>query len=808
MTAFLLACLLLSADDAAGNRAPAPPTAKTAAQRDFCQRLEQQLTQRLASAPEGSRELGSLLVTRAEARLCLGEAAKAIQDCNAALQVHPLNHRAYLVRAEAYEMQGESAAAEADRQVAELLALEYEAYEPYDEEGSPWLPSLLFPWNLSPGAAMAGLWALVVVVYLAIGRRQRLEGQGSIWRWLWVSLATATLAVAPYGVWTFASGFLEREALAPLAWIATLVSVGFVALSLRPPVRLRYTKKPLDLVEDEAFRDRVADLAVKLRIGVPRVRLLLSTSEVMEAQAWAGGLPAPSLVVTDGVLHRLAPGERDGIVAHEMAHVANGSLWLFSLIGPISCTAALVVSILDPLSPLVFGLAVFMGLRRIVNRFVEPDCDRRAADAVGCRAMASALAKIHAVNPVPQKGWLSALIYATATHPPGEVRLAALLRRAPADDRPEVTISGVKIRWHRILSTAALVIWLAALATPLVALWEPEWAFWTVVPLLFVAFAPTALLLMGLRHLARRAKRRMGGHRPGATGWVRTTVILVALVVLVFSNILFDDTFSARVGEIQWLVLIPIAPVIALLLAFVWPNKRAKLQKKVAVALQLHDFQQVVELEQSAPRLFARDPILRHNFAVASALSGDRKRAIAELEGLRRDKPRFKLSWLVLGEFYLEDGQPERALEVAEQAACELKHDPAPHGLAAKALRRLGRTAEAQAAIDRALAIEPEAGDAHALAAAIALDRGDVPQARESIEKAHELAPGDAFVLVVAAEVALGAEPLETAQSAVEQALRAAEANPFALLDFETSALRTRLAEREGTEDGPPCHAD
>ena len=177
----------------------------------------------------------------------------------------------------------------------------------------------------------------------------------------------------------------------------------------------------------------------------------------------------------------------------------------------------------------------------------------------------------------------------------------------------------------------------------------------------------------------------------------RRIVVLVAMLALVVFNVyvLFNVHHRSAVyfwapGEIAWSVLIPYAALVALVVALVWPNKTAKLHKKVAVALQLHDFRQVVELEQSAPRRFARDPILRHNFAVAAALSGDRKRAIAELEGLRRDKPRFKLPWLVLGEFYLDDGQPERALEVAEQAASELKHDPAPHGLVAKALRRLG----------------------------------------------------------------------------------------------------------------------
>ena len=516
MTALLLACLLLSADDAAGDGAAAPPAASTAAYIDNWRRLEQHLTERLESAPEGSRGRGSLLVNRAALRLQLGAPSQAIEDCNAALRIDPANYRAYLVRAEAYEKLGDARSAEADRRLGEYLLANVEAYQPdYDDVSGRRFPQLFY-WSLPPIESLAGIWAVVLVVYLTTAWRQRREGGGSIWRWLWVSLATATLAVAPYAVWALDARFLGMlRSGQTLVWIATAVSIVLVSLSLVPPVRLRYTKKQLDLVEDVGFLGRVEDLAARLGIGVPRVRLLLSTSETMEAQAWAGGLPAPSLVITDGVLHRLAPGERDGIVAHEMAHVANRSLWMYTLIGPVSCAAVILAGFMGPAAPVVFGFAVFVGLRRIVIRSVELDCDRRAAEAVGYRVMASALAKIHAVNPVPQKGWLSALIYATATHPPREVRLDALLRRAPAHDRPEVDVSKVKIRWHRILSTAALVVWLAALTMPLVARRQTPWAHWTVVPLLFVVAAPTVLLLAGLRRMARRARRRMGGHRPG-----------------------------------------------------------------------------------------------------------------------------------------------------------------------------------------------------------------------------------------------------------------------------------------------------
>ena len=48
----------------------------------------------------------------------------------------------------------------------------------------------------------------------------------------------------------------------------------------------------------------------------------------MATQAFAGGLPAPSLAVTDGILHRLSASERDAIIGHELAHVANRSLWV------------------------------------------------------------------------------------------------------------------------------------------------------------------------------------------------------------------------------------------------------------------------------------------------------------------------------------------------------------------------------------------------------------------------------------------------------------------------------------------------
>src|SRR5207245_3881427 len=124
----------------------------------------------------------------------------------------------------------------------------------------------------------------------------------------------------------------------------------------------------------------------------------------------------------------------------------------------------------------------------------------------------------------------------------------------------------------------------------------------------------------------------------------------------------------------------------------------------------------------------------------------DPARRIEALEGRLSEKPRFPLTALALGELLLDADRPERAFEVAISAGPRLPHDPAVPLLEARAQRRLGRFDEAQAACDRAQAIDPDSGSVHAVAAALALDRGDAGQAQTLIKKALELAPGDAYL--------------------------------------------------------------
>ena len=86
-----------------------------------------------------------------------------------------------------------------------------------------------------------------------------------------------------------------------------------------------------------------------------------------------------------------------------------------------------------------------------------------------------------------------------------------------------------------------------------------------------------------------------------------------------------------------------------------------------------------------------------------------------------------------------------------------------------RVLRQMGQLDEAQAAVDQALRIDPDAGVAYALAAGISLDRGDRMAAEQLAECAGELEPGGLLVLVAKAEVALAAGDRELARAAVER---------------------------------------
>src|SRR5262249_30663211 len=303
---------------------------------------------------------------------------------------------------------------------------------------------------------------------------------------------------------------------------------------------------------------------------------------------------------------------------------------------------------------------------------------------------------------------------------------------------------------------AAFLVWFVTVAgTPSLALWKPH-LNWLPFPLWIVASIPLVLLVAAQRRKAALARNRMGKSRR----WIVPAIIAGFIGLwLTLPRISGNPRSPSPVltGS-SFVIVTQILAVSSIVVVVIWllsTEKRRKLHRNVILAFQVHDFRRALALGEASPRVVARDHMLRYNMALARAICGDRSAAIAEMEQLWRDKPRFPLTALALSQLLLDADQPEKALDVARQVAKSLPRDPSPPFLEAAALRRLGRRDEAQAACDRALEIEPEDGTVLALHAALAFDAGDMNRAADSIAKAIAFAPGAGNVLVVKAELAL-----------------------------------------------------
>jgi Flp pilus assembly protein TadD len=564
-------------------------------------------------------------------------------------------------------------------------------------------------------------------------------------------------------------------------------------MALGRPVRLACRKGALPLVEDAAFLARVAELAARMGLPTPVVRMVTSLGGEQQALAFAGGLTAPSVVVTDGILHRLDADERDAVVAHELAHHANGSIWWLVGVATVANSAAIAFGPLVPESvTFLLAFAVRVGLYRFVSRYFERDCDRRAAEVLGFRNCCSALRKIHAVHPLRNEGWLSVLIYATATHPSVIERLHWLWRAAPAHDRPDVEWSVADYRRRRISAILAGVLWSGLVVAAVVQSMVDGSSVWPSVVLAGLAVGVPLLPLLGTLGQLRRNRRR------APTGqWKRLAPLAVgAAGVGVFyagSEIL---TFEDGVADwFTWLMLLITAGGLGsglLLLAAGTPKYVPRLRNELLSALHDHDFARAARLGLDNARRMMKVPDFRHNTAVAIALSGDYPRGLAELKSNFRDHPKFVQSLLTQSAFWCEQGNFVQALDLARQAGERLPADPEPLIRKAWALRQLGRAEEAEAAARRALAIDAGEAGPHLILAALAIDRGDEQNARDELALAERLSPGTAFGRLIEAEAALRFDSPQAATVAIERAAAAAKANPFAVIDRQVALLRTR----------------
>jgi heat shock protein HtpX len=204
---------------------------------------------------------------------------------------------------------------------------------------------------------------------------------------------------------------------------------------------------------------------------LPKPRVAVMDTDVPNAFA-TGRNPKNSVVaVTTGLWNRLEPREVEGVLAHELAHIANRDVLIMTLAGFFAMLAGLLTRWAflfgggdrdrggPPVWLIVFLVSmvtyvISYVLIRTISRYREYAADRGAALVTGApENLMSALQKIASgIATIPQRdlrevqgmnaffiiptNWRSSFGELFATHPPMEKRLAALAEIAREMGRP------------------------------------------------------------------------------------------------------------------------------------------------------------------------------------------------------------------------------------------------------------------------------------------------------------------------------------------------------------------------------------
>jgi Zn-dependent protease with chaperone function/tetratricopeptide (TPR) repeat protein len=717
-----------------------------------------------------------------------------------------------LLRAEAFNALDQPDREQADRLEAQKIMSDFvrgldrpplPPPTPYDFPQAPlWqrilsgVPGALISTASSPRTSLV-VFAVMAPLFVFMGRRQRRDARGTWRRLILVSLALAALQAAP--VLATALLLRWRPSLAPwydptiiFVTLGVFVFNVFRHQAYLTAVTWQGTREAPPLLDDPAVLARIERIAARLGLAAPVTRVVRSGTSIQTNNAMIAGLAAPTMLLYDGVLYRLSEEECDAIVAHELAHLANHSFWHWVVCGAVVSVAVVAASAFYPvLVAVALGLALWTGGWLILGRRLELDCDRRAARAIGHRRAASALFKIHADQPF--RGVMEFLIGAIATHPSRDERLAAIHRDSPGDDRTEVEWAPRLLLRRRIASWCAAALWLAVVAGSL--LWGYRWrgSSWPALPLALMEAGLIVLFWLGLRRSARRKRRLRRTRRP----WRLWLVWALSAALTGWLLYFFTGLNREHVTPVTNLIVLVSLFVtwLAALQLLKRGDRATKLNKQVAVAIQSNDYPKALGLCEANPAVVAGSTELRYNHALIRAVLGRREEALADLERLRQDDPRFKMTWLLLAAIYCDEAEYERALGLCVELSRELPDEPTGPQAESWLLRRLGRLEEAEARANRALEMDAQGGQGVLTLAAVALDRGDHAAARELWKRAERLSPGTVGVALFEAELALATDD-PGAEAALERAAKATRNNPLAFAEKAAARLARRLEER------------
>jgi heat shock protein HtpX len=198
-----------------------------------------------------------------------------------------------------------------------------------------------------------------------------------------------------------------------------------------------------------------------IQADLPKPRIYVVNSTMPNAFAVGRSKKAAAVCATTGVLELLSPAELEGVMAHELTHIANRDVMVMTLAAFFASLASMIVQFGfffggddDDDGPGIFAiilvsLAVYVisfFLLQALSRYREFAADRGAAVITGRpSALSSALLKISGtMERIPQTdlrahaemnafyivpaGVKNSIYNLFSTHPPMEKRIAALSR--------------------------------------------------------------------------------------------------------------------------------------------------------------------------------------------------------------------------------------------------------------------------------------------------------------------------------------------------------------------------------------------
>jgi len=639
-------------------------------------------------------------------------------------------------------------------------------------------------------------WLLSCLICIWRGQRQQREANGTFAQTLRASAILGVMIIAP------AAMSLILYHFAPLGWdlswalslgpLLMLLLMWWVSASLLPPGMWIDSQEALPEVDDPDVLADVKRICEQMKLPETVVHTFPSFGGSLVVQAFAGGVGTSSITVSDGVLLRLEPHERNAIIGHELGHIANGSLWWYPATASIACVATVAFVVAVPfLVALLWGIACYMGLFRIVSRVFEYDCDQRAARAVGHRETIHALDKIYSASPIHNTNFRSYLAFTLATHPSHEERLSAIQNDPQNNERIEEPFWSESIAKKRhIGSIVALGIWVLLMIVTAVSslFFNGGWIATTISVGLIIL--PNWLLNSAVRKEVKADAKRVNKQQQQSKGSGKWILFLIGLFIAFFFMYLDSDAsmFDRFLAGFEYYAIWGIVLFVFFVLLFSFRAGKG-LQAKIVRLVNQHRWQDVLDLEEDQPKKFAKTAMAPYYAALSRWMLGQRTQALDEMIFLVEEEPNTHYLPIAAAVMYIELRDTSKALELLHDLQEQTPGDYAPFAFAASCYLIRKDYEQAEEMLRRLRGLIPDHANLPILEARMMMQQGNSERACELIIEAEKRAPGDVAVVMIETEYEFRFGDHDRGMERLQKSRELLDASPFAFLEWRYSDL-------------------